>query len=1009
MDVQAGSSPNLQNVRFRPRTVHSRPGLSSISALTNGPYKSLGQFIDDSANNTVFALDANGVLWRTTNGATAVNMGAIFEPGTLLHSQLAFDRIFFSGFMDNQLTPGGPIRFWDGKTGTATPSQPGSTMTGSAGLNGHLKVGTYQFAVVFEYSDGTFSQAQGTPLSVVISTANSRVDLSVIPLGESGVVARHILTTLVNGSTFFYFAPYTIPDNNATTFTVGALDTAVEAIGEPATALLTASWTPLLPHIAPSGPANASTAQPSGTGDLSLGISDYTANGVSITALSRTNGIVTLVAASSLLFVYNDANPPSPGGATGGAYIGGVVSVAGVTTYTDFNGTALGPILTISSDGKTITYQQAGPDETAAAGDLTSATVAVAGQISAGLHQVAVLYETRWGFLTIPGLETIWTAAGGAQALIGNLPIGPWYVTARRVIFTAANLQDYFYLAQFRVPNNTQRTAAFDFTDAQLEGGDASSNPSVGTDLFNQQPNMSDAGGVGVYGNRMSVYGRVNAVDLQNAGFDGGWTLDGPLGWAEVANPGASTSASVSGAGLPEHFDAFVGEALSLSVNNNPDVQGVQQNVSALVVNNVTYSLDVWLKVKSVSGVGTNLAAYLYSPSTGQVSGASFAISATSAWQRATLVFTSGFAAIPADLLLQVALEASGVGTSTILIDQMSLYPTNDRREPYIMRFSDALDPETFDAEGSITESGVGDGERIMGAVQLRSFYYALKDRSIHVLYDDGVNDPAQWFTRKIDNVSGLASPNAVVSTESYFAYGSPQGFFIYPGGRPMKMNMEIEPTWETINWDVKYTCHMKYDTYRKVFYFFAPTGSDTAPKNSFICDVSEGIGQEDDPQGRKWGYDVWPQAINDSLIYILPSQARNVVLAGNKAYTHQTVKSSDDPRDDDGTAIDALYDTAYVKAGDRGQDLCGGTAITAEAFAGQCSLYVRARGLDGVVVQNLQTQQIGAAPGREQAIYANLESERVQMEFEVSDLDASFILRSCVIYMRPWAEARAL
>src|SRR5208282_6522268 len=69
---------------------------------------------------------------------------------------------------------------------------------------------------------------------------------------------------------------------------------------------------------------------------------------------------------------------------------------------------------------------QAGPGAGPAAADATAA-----GNISAGVHQVSVIFVTRQGFWTAPSPPVSWTAAGGKQVTLTSIPRGPSNVVAR--------------------------------------------------------------------------------------------------------------------------------------------------------------------------------------------------------------------------------------------------------------------------------------------------------------------------------------------------------------------------------------------------------------------------------------------------------------------------------------------------------------------------------------------------------------------------------------------------
>ena len=117
---------------------------------------------------------------------------------------------------------------------------------------------------------------------------------------------------------------------------------------------------------------------------------------------------------------------------------GQTVTIAGVTDAS-FNGVF---VVAATPSPSSFTYLQVGAASASGAG-----TATLTPQISAGVHQVAVLFKTRQGYLTQPSPPVSWTAAGGCRVVLGGIPLalGDQNVVARIVMFTASGGDSFFY------------------------------------------------------------------------------------------------------------------------------------------------------------------------------------------------------------------------------------------------------------------------------------------------------------------------------------------------------------------------------------------------------------------------------------------------------------------------------------------------------------------------------------------------------------------------------------
>lgn len=122
----------------------------------------------------------------------------------------------------------------------------------------------------------------------------------------------------------------------------------------------------------------------------------------------------------------------------------------------------LDPINNLTGVSPTITMEEVTAGETA-------------GNIDAGKHKFAVVYETESGFLTGLGpliatvfTPTIYDAPGSKKVLIANIPIGPVNITARHIVATKAGEEEYFFVPDGDILDNVTTSITLSFFDSEL-------------------------------------------------------------------------------------------------------------------------------------------------------------------------------------------------------------------------------------------------------------------------------------------------------------------------------------------------------------------------------------------------------------------------------------------------------------------------------------------------------------------------------------------------------------
>ena len=520
---------------------------------------------------------------------------------------------------------------------------------------------------------------------------------------------------------------------------------------------------------------------------------------------------------------------------------GDQVIIAGVTGgTTSFNGTFAVAGIT---DSTHFTFNQTGPNESGTNGTGTAAPV---GNISAGVHQVAVVFVTRQGYLTMPSPVVSWTASGGRRVQISEIPMGPSNIVARILCFTGAGGASFFYVGpgaslpqgNMVVGDNTATSAAFDFSDAILLAGSNVDN------LF-KLVELGSCSGVVDYAERLFWWGERNKMsNWVNLGFDGGFSgplfPHYPLGWTPdpVFAPG----------GTDEQTNVVWGAAYSIVGNGTTPTLGMMSQTAVqdalgapLIQANTDYTVRARVARNAALTQGT-LHIHLHSTSTAlntaglQVTAAQL----TTGFTEFAGQLTPPLAAIPGDLVLRIYADGTPTQFGQFYIDCIEICPAQEPVNASLVRASSVDDPESYDALTGLLFVAENDGQAIRAAFKLRERLHFVKEHSFYVTQDDGTNEPALWTVSEVSRRVGTPSVRGVAVAEDWVVIAHRSGLYLYDGGEPVKISQEIQPLWNQINWQYGHTLWVTVDTKERRILIGAPFGSATSPNKVLMLDYRD-------------------------------------------------------------------------------------------------------------------------------------------------------------------------
>ena len=523
------------------------------------------------------------------------------------------------------------------------------------------------------------------------------------------------------------------------------------------------------------------------------------------------------------------------------------------------------------------------------------------------------------------------------------LPLNDANVVARILAFTPAGGGSFYYTSglnntpQMIIADTTTTGVTLDFSDTALLAG------TLADPLF-RLVELGECAGVIGYASRLFWWGERNKVDnFRNLSFDGGFVGSGsgvrpPLGW---------TSDSTFGGAGGSAFSALWGGAWEIAGDNVANDKGmitqaanVDSNGVPIIQPGTGYSVRFRAMNDPVSSPPSsgNLHVHLYSAS--QSIDVGFDVAATSLttkFQEFTGVLTSGIVSpVPSDLLLRVYADGLNLNCG-VIFDNIEIYPTTQPYNASIVRASLVEDPESYDGVDGLLSVAENNGQAVRAAFVLRDQLYFVKEHSIYSTRDDGVNEPADWTLSEVSTSVGTPSVDGVDTGEDWAVIADRSGLFIFDGGEPVKISQEIQPLWDTINWQYGYTLWVRVDTRAKRILVSVPIAPATQPNRVLVLDY-RGLSTASDiatyasvhsssmtgrlictSRSRKWA--PWNIAANSGAL-IERSDGTAQFFIGNGAGTGKIYQLSDTQLSDDGAAIASYYTTYFFPSVDQEDEL---------------------------------------------------------------------------------------
>ena len=578
-------------------------------------------------------------------------------------------------------------------------------------------------------------------------------------------------------------------------------------------------------------------------------------------------------------------------------------------------------------------------------GNATGGDLSGTGLINNGLRGCAVSFITREQYISKPSPPVYFNLENVNAIVVSQIPIGPPNVIARIIMFTPvitppANTGPFFYFdgpvvtptdgtfPSMVIQDNTTTQATFNFVDAVLENG-------VPADNLFDLLELGECSSACAYSGRMFWCGERNKLpNYVNFTFDGGFNGNNPLGW---------TSDPINGGGGGPSPNPYWGGAYRITGDGNAaDLGMITQPIllDYLGVNILNINTAYSMRVRLAKGGGITTGAVtfgVYSPSQGVLG--TFTVNQAAIPDNGYEEFIGSlmpsFATLPADIVYRVFASATFDPGAFVDIDCIELYPSLQPYNNTLIRGSYAEDPESFDQTTGFLIVGPDNGYPAKAMFNLLdSKLYIVTELGLYSTQDDNSNEPSLWAINTVSATMGTGSARGVGVGESWAVIAHKTGAYIFWGGEPVKISQEIQPDWDTINWEYDQTIYVVVDTTNKRVHIGAPVGESTVPNVEFVLDYSQLANAEGQVSGqdiashpqayysvynptkvvapgkaRKWT--LWNISMNCAALTIR-SAGSYLLLRGNATGTGKVYEQNPTNLNDDGVAINAQYQTAF-------------------------------------------------------------------------------------------------
>jgi len=335
------------------------------------------------------------------------------------------------------------------------------------------------------------------------------------------------------------------------------------------------------------------------------------------------------------------------------------------------------------------------------------------------------------------------------------------------------------------------------------------------------------------------------------------------------------------------------------------------------------------------------------------------------------------------------------------------VFPDESPFQSSLVRISKVNEPEAYDGVNGFITVAPDDGQKVISCFVFRGMLFIVKERSLHVTKDDGINPPARWRVDFVDKVGGDSVHSTAVAGQSFALILYRDGIYVIRGLLPQDISDELQdspvglPSMDDRNHAEAYRNHIAIEDEKTEAHFAIVQTGDTWPERVFKLNYRHGWGMEQ----RRWSYDEFKIGVADLTVgasALIQEATKQRIFFGAETGDIERHEGNDDLGNDIATNWRSAYLSFMGLAGARGKSIFNAVVMHGETLGTSPELDINGYKMDNTQVVLINNATLSLATLFERRI--NQIVEKMSFEINVAGTgDPRIAIDSLVLYGRPF------